>query len=218
VSIGAVTLVRCGPRLAGRAVSLSRAHAARPGERPLTDRRRRASARRRSGRRSPCAPPRRPSRPSRSRTPHRSPPRSRPSRQRNGERKQLPGGPGGGVKHPATGRPGAQRGETKRHAEHRQSVNRCCQLAVPAAVVKAVRQRRGRERDRRHEHQQQQGDEHRHLVDTRDVGQPGVVVNPDDPDHEEADRIGGERRPGTGELGRERALHAGPAGGVPAGL
>src|SRR5262249_54466702 len=61
-----------------------------------------------------------------------------------------------GVKQPAAGRPGAQRGEAESDTEHRQPIDRCCRVGIAAAAVKISRQDRGRERDGRHENQQQQ--------------------------------------------------------------
>ena len=70
-------------------------------------------------------------------------------------------------------------------------------------VGQVVGQDRGGERDQGHRHQQQEVEKGELAVHPRDQVHHRVVVHPDDPDDEEADRVGGVVRPEVAEAAPE---------------
>ena len=76
--------------------------------------------------------------------------------------------------------------------------------AVAGADVRREQPRR--ERDERDAEQEEDVDEEERPVDAAQLPQDGVVVDPDDPDRQEADGVADVRRPQPRELVREAVL------------
>jgi hypothetical protein len=68
-------------------------------------------------------------------------------------------------------------------------------MPVGAAIAKVLGDQRGRPGDERDPEQEVEIEEEQGAMDALDPPQDPVVVDPDDPDREERDQVGGKRRP-----------------------
>jgi hypothetical protein len=100
---------------------------------------------------------------------------------------------------PGRGDVGPERAEADAHQGHRDAVDGRRRLFV-LARLQVLGEQGGREGDEDDREEQQQVDEEHDAVGAGQVVDHRVVVDPDDPDHPEADREGGERGPLVAEL------------------
>src|SRR5690348_3658424 len=86
-------------------------------------------------------------------------------------------------------------GPADRHAEEHRRVQHHREPRVPFVFGEVARLGAGGPRDQHDKQQQHQVEEQQHPVDLRDRSDQGMMVDPDDADHEEADQVGQEGRP-----------------------
>ena len=89
--------------------------------------------------------------------------------------------------------------EADRDRDHDQAVADRRYRRLAAAACEVVGHQRGRERNRHDAHQQEQVQHQDGPVHLGDLGHHRVVIQPHDPDGQEADRVGGVLRPRQGQ-------------------
>src|SRR5450755_4132565 len=102
--------------------------------------------------------------------------------------------------------PPEQHAKANGHALEYALEDRGGQRGVMSAGLEVGGDRGRREGDRHHEEQQQQVKEQERPVDLGEVLEQGMMINPDNPDGREADRVSGEGGPVTEKLVSQRLV------------